>query len=147
MRNADRSTGEEPAVGHTAGEDPGTAAKRPSPRRWTVEEKARIVRESFRTGKRISEVARRYRVPCKRLSAWRGLARQGKLAMPPSLASGSGAVSAEPETGSAFAAVEVEDVPGSVGSVAIEAGGVTVRIGGDSSVARIAEIAAALRGL
>ena len=36
---------------------------------------------------------------------------------------------------------------GSVGSVAIEAGGVTVRIGGDSTVARIGEIAAALRGL
>ena len=147
MRDVERSTGDDLAVGGAAREDLGAAAKRPSPRRWTADEKARIVRESFWPGKRVSEVARRYGLSRKRLSEWHSLARQGKLAVPSSLASGSGPVSAAPETGPAFAAVEVEDAPGSAGSVAIEVGGVTVRIGGDSSVARIAEIAGALRRL
>ncbi len=89
MRDAERSTGEL-AVGDTVGEDLGAAAKRPSPRRWTAGEKARIVRESFRSGKEVGEVAQRYGVPRKRLSEWRSLARQGKLAVPSSLASGSG---------------------------------------------------------
>ncbi len=147
MRDAERSTGDDLAVVDAAREDLGAAVKRPSPRRWTADEKARIVRESFRSGKEVGEVAQHYGVPRKRLSEWRSLARQGKLDVASSLASGSGPVSAAPETGPAFAAVEVEDAPGSAGSVAIEAGGVTVRIGGDSSVARIAEIAAALRRL
>ncbi len=145
MRDAERSTGEL-AVGDTVGEDLGAAVKRPSPRRWTVNEKARIVHESCRPGKQVGEVARRYGLSRKRLSAWRSLARQGKLGVPSSLATGP--VVAVPEAGPAFAALEVEDAPGSTGSsVAIEAGGVTVRLGGDSSVARVAEIAAALRGL
>ena len=47
------------------------------------------------------------------------------------------------------AALEVEATPGpgSVGSVSIEARGVTVRLDGDIGALRIAEIAAALRAL
>ena len=145
MQDFDRSTGDGLAVEDTAREDLGAAATRPSPRRWTADEKARIVRESFCPKKQVGEVARCYGLSRKRLSAWRSLARQGKLAVPSSPASGP--VAAGPETGPAFAAVEVEDAPVSTSSVAIEAGGVTVRLGGDSSVARIAEIAAALWGL
>ena len=152
MQDVERSTGDELTVVDTVGEDLGAGAKRRSPRRWTEEEKARIVRESLRPGKQVGEVARRYGVNPRRLSEWRGLARQGKLAVPSSPASGP--VSAEPEAAPAFAALEVEDVPesaytpsASTGPVVIEAGGVTVRIDGDSGVARIAEIAAALRKL
>ena len=36
-------------------------AKRQSRRRWSAEEKARVVRESLRPGERVGEVARRYR--------------------------------------------------------------------------------------
>ena len=36
------------------------SAKRRSRRRWSTEEKARVVRESLRPGKRVGEVARRY---------------------------------------------------------------------------------------
>ena len=147
MQDVERSAGDELTTGDAAREDLGAAAKRLSPRRWTADEKARIVRESFRSGKRVSEVARRHGLSRKRLTAWRSLARQGKLSVPSLPASGP--VAAGPEAGPAFAAVEVEDGPDpvSTSSVAVEAGGVTVRIGGDSSVARIAEIAAALRGL
>ena len=74
MRDSERSTGEELAVGDAAGEDLGAAAKRRPPRRWTAEEKARIVRESFRPGKQVGEVARRNGVEPRRLSEWRGRA-------------------------------------------------------------------------
>ena len=148
MQDVERSIGDELARVDVDGEDLGAAAKRRSPRRWAVEEKARIVRESFRPGKQVGEVARCNGIAPRRLSEWRSLARQGRLAVPSSPAS------AEPGADPAFAALEVEDAPesastpsASVGPVAIEVGGVAVRIGGDSSVARIAEIAAALRGL
>ena len=125
------------------------SGKRRSRRRWSAEQKARIVRESFRPGTRVEDVARRYGLSRKQLSAWRSLARQGKLAVPSS---------AEPESepavdGSdaepAFATLEVDSATGagSMGSVSIEARGVTVRLDGDIGALRIAEIASALRGL
>ena len=44
------------------------SAKRRSRRRWSAEEKARVVRESLRPGERVGEVARRYGI-----SRWRRL--------------------------------------------------------------------------
>ena len=58
-------------------ESPGVSAMRRSRRRWSAEEKARVVRESLRAGKRVGEVARRYGVSRWPLSAWRSLARAG----------------------------------------------------------------------
>ena len=58
MQDVERSAGDELAVGNTAGEDLGAVAKRRSPRRWTAEEKARIVRESFWPGKQVGESER-----------------------------------------------------------------------------------------
>ena len=60
------------------------SAKRRSRRRWSAEEKARIVRESFWPGKRVEDVAVRYGLSRKQLSAWRSLARRGKLTEPSS---------------------------------------------------------------
>ena len=53
----------------------------------------------------------------------------------------------EPEP--VFATLEVDSAtgPGSMGSVSIEARGVTVRLDGDIGAMRIAEIASTLRGL
>ena len=118
-------------------------------RRWSAEEKARIVRESFGSGKRVEDVAVRYGLSRKQLSAWRSLARRGKLTMPSST---------EPELvvdgferEPAFATLEVDPAPeperGSLGSVSIEARGVTVRLDGDIGGGRIAAIASALRAL
>ena len=130
-------------------EGSGVSARRRSRRRWSAEDKARIVRESFRSGKRVEDVAVRYGVSRKQLSAWRSLARRGKLTMasstePELVVDGSGR---EP----AFATVEVDPAPepdrGSLGSVSIEARGVTVRLEGDIGAGRIAEIASALRAL
>ena len=91
----------------------------------------------------------RYGLSRKQLSAWRSLARRGKLTMPSST---------EPELvvdgferEPAFATLEVDPAPeperGSLGSVSIEARGVTVRLDGDIGAGRIAAIASALRAL
>ena len=119
------------------------SGKNRSRRRWSDEEKARVVRESLRPGGRVGEVARRYGISRWQLSTWRSLARQGKLAV----ASSAEPVGVEPQPQSAFATLEVDGATGRVGSVVIEAREVTVRLDGDIDASRVAEIASALRGL
>ena len=116
-------------------------------RRWSAEEKARVVRESFRPGKLVGEVARRCGVPRWRLSTWRSLARAGKLAVP--RMGQPQPVEVAPETPEAFAALEVEGAAsaGSMESVVIEARGVTVRVQGEVGPEWVAQIALAPRGL
>ena len=101
-----------------------------------------MVCESLRPGERVGEVARRYGISRWQLSAWRSLARQGKLAV----ASSAKPVVVEPRAQPAFASLEVDSATGSVGSVVIEAREVTVRLDGDIDASRVVEIASALRG-
>ena len=51
-------------------------------RRWTEEQKGRIVAESYRAGAVVSEVARRYEISPQHLFAWRKAARAGLLVLP-----------------------------------------------------------------
>lgn len=51
-------------------------------RRWSEEEKGRIVAESYAAGAVVSEVARRYEISPQHLFAWRKAARTGLLALP-----------------------------------------------------------------
>ena len=51
-------------------------------RRWTEEQKGRIVAESYRAGAIVSEVARRYEISPQHLFAWRKAARAGLLSLP-----------------------------------------------------------------
>ena len=120
------------------------AATGRSRRRWSAEEKARVVRESLRPGKRVGEVARRYGVSRWQLSTWRSLAREGKLAV----TSSAEAVGVEPQPQAAFAALEVDSAtgPDPTGSVVIELREVTVRLDGAIDASRVVEIASALRG-
>ena len=124
------------------GSDPEVSAEPQAPQRWNADEKARIVRESFWPGERVSDVAQRYGLSSRQLSSWRTLAREGKLTLPSA---------AGPEPEPAFATLEVDPASepdrGSVGSVSIEARGVTVRLDGDIGAGRIAEIASLLRAL
>jgi transposase len=51
-------------------------------RRWTEEQKGRIVAESYLAGAVVSEVARHYEISPQHLLAWRKAARTGLLALP-----------------------------------------------------------------
>ena len=108
------------------------------PRKWSNEEKALIVQESFERGKTVADVAEHHGVSPSLLSSWRKLARKDRPAVPPA-----------PEAEGAFAALEVDgpSAPAHVGSVSIKSRGVTVRLEGDVSTARITSIASALRGI
>ena len=145
----DSARGSGAGRGSASVEVSGVLAKRRSRRRWSAEEKARIVRESFWPGKRVEDVAERYGLSRKQLSAWRSLARQGKLTVPSSAEPEREPVVDGSEREPAFATLEVDRAlaPASMGSVSIEARGVTVRLDGDIGAGRIAEIASALRAL
>jgi transposase len=88
-------------------------------RRWSAEEKGRIVAESYAPGAVASEVARRHEITSQHLFAWRKAARQGRLVLP---------ADAVPM----FVPV-VTALPGAAaaakpsGSIAIEIGGAVVR--------------------
>ena len=136
-----------------SGPDPEVSAEHRGQRRWSAEEKAQIVRESFWPGNRVSDVAQRYGLHRKQLSAWRTLARRRKLVLPssPGPKAEPVAVASEPGPEPPFATLEVDPAPepdrGWVGSVSIEARRVTVRLDGDIGAGRIAEIAPLLRAL
>lgn len=106
-------------------------------RTWSDAVKARIVAESFAPGARVVDVARQHGVTPQQVTTWRRLARQGGLALLAESSLGFAALvldePAAPPPGKAPAPIE------------IEAGGVVVRLAGDSPAARVAEIAAALR--
>ena len=51
-------------------------------RRWPNEVKARVVTDTLESGATINAVADRYGVQPNQLSAWRRLAKQGKLVLP-----------------------------------------------------------------
>jgi transposase len=51
-------------------------------RKWSEEEKGRIVAESFSPGAVVSEVARRHEISPQHLFSWRHLARRGRLVLP-----------------------------------------------------------------
>ena len=105
-------------------------------RSWPDEEKIRIVRESLEPGARVCDVARRNGMAPQHLSTWRGLAKKGKLN-----------IVIPEEDFPAFAALEVIEERACVAaaSIELEANGVTLRLPGDTSANRIAEIATALR--
>ncbi len=114
-------------------------------RRWPDDLKARIVAESFQEGVRVCDVARRHGLAAQHLSTWRGLARDGKLAL-----------NVSDET--CYAALVLDEQPAARSSpdapcprgpssaqIEIEVAGMIVRLFGESSAERIAAIATALR--
>jgi transposase len=106
-------------------------------RSWPDAVKARIVAESFGPGARVVDVARQHGVTPQQVTTWRRLARRGSLALPA-------------ESPLDFAALVLDEPPAlspgkTPAPIEIEAGGVIVRLAGDSPAARVAEIAAALR--
>ncbi|MBD1548672.1 transposase [Roseibium aggregatum] len=108
-----------------------------SPRRWPDDVKARIVAESLRPGVTVNEVAGRYGLKPNHLSAWRTLARRGKLVLP------------APEDDVEFAAMIVAAPDESEAVVETERpeiliGRMTIRLEAGVSAKRIAAVAHAL---
>lgn len=106
-------------------------------RKWPDAVKARIVAETLRPGATVAAVARRHGVKANHLSAWRTLARQGKLVLP------------APEDEVEFAAMVVaaplpDAEPDVEEPVEITWSAVTIRLAATTSAARIAAIAHAL---
>ena len=113
------------------------------PRKWTDEEKAKIVSQSLLPGALVRDVAERHGVRPNHLSAWRTQARRGKLVLP------------EPEGAIEFASLIVEE-PGcdlsperreptmSHDRPEIECGSVIIRLEAGASAGRIAAVARSL---
>lgn len=105
-------------------------------RTWPDDVKGRIVAESFEPGARVTDVARRHGMAAQHLSTWRRLARDGKIVVPVD----------EPM----FARLEIaprdEVVPeaSAGGFVEIDTGGIIIRLPGDCTADRIADVVSAL---
>ncbi|RRH73467.1 transposase [Falsigemmobacter faecalis] len=109
-------------------------------RRWPAVVKARIVAETLEHGASVGSVARRYGLQPNQLSAWRRLAKTGKLVLPALRGD-----AAEP----IFAPLVVRDeappvAPGASPPIRLLSGSVVVELAGDTPAVRIAEIAHAL---
>lgn len=111
-------------------------------RRWPNEVKARVVADTLEPGATVNAVADRYGVQPNQLSAWRRLAKQGKLVLPALLTE-------EP----VFAPLVVCDPPSAAPScdgsavgkrVRIVIGEVRIELAADTPAVRLAEIVRAL---
>lgn len=109
-------------------------------RRWPPDVKARIVAETLEHGAAVGAIARRYGLQPNQLSAWRRLAKTGKLVLP--VLPGD---AAEP----IFTPLVVRDeappvVPSASRPIRLLSGGIVVELASDTPAVRIAEIAHAL---
>jgi len=119
-------------------------------RRWSAEEKAEILAESFEPGARVSEVALRHGVNRGLLWAWRHEVRKSAAAGPTFVAlriadEAAGAQSPAargPNAASATAAAEV--VTGAAGTIEIKIGKVQVRVSGTVDAAALQQVLAHL---
>ena len=105
-------------------------------RRWSDEAKGRIVAETLVAGVSVNEVARRHSLKANHLSAWRTLARNGKLVVPEIV----GAEFAAP-----MAVPQPVETPVETAAIDLIIGPVTVRLDGATPAARVAELVMALR--
>jgi transposase len=109
-------------------------------RRWSEEDKGRIVAESFEKGLTASDVARRHDVSPQQLFEWRRQARRGELAVPV----------ADEMT---FAEVEIglekqaEAVPPVDGALELLIGSMTIRVTDRTDMGLLMKVVRALRSI
>ncbi|QEW20352.1 IS2 repressor TnpA [Marinibacterium anthonyi] len=108
-------------------------------RKWPDELKAEIVAETLRPGATVNAVAARHGLQANQVSAWRRMARDGRLVLP------------APEDAVEFVSLMVAPAesptdtgPSASGSVEIAVGAVTVRLEPGASAERIASVVRAL---
>jgi len=121
-------------------------------RRWTAEEKVRIVAESFEAGANIAEVARRYGVARGLLTMWRRKvsgAADGRASsfVPIRIASGSPSGAAdEPQCFAANASLREMASPACrCGRIEIEVSGARIRVEPGVDASTLASVLSALR--
>ena len=105
-------------------------------RRWSDEAKGQIVAETLVAGVSVNEVARRHSLKANHLSAWRTLARKGKLVVPEIAGAEFTAPVASPP-----AVVIAEAMP----PIDLIIGPVTLRLDASTPAARVAELVMALQ--
>lgn len=108
-------------------------------RRWSDEEKGRIVAESYALGAVVSEVARRHEISPQHLFVWRKAARAGRLALP--------ADEAPMFVPVVVAARKPAAAKPSAPSITIETAGVVVRAECGVDVGWLADLLRAVKGL
>ena len=121
-------------------------------RRWTAEEKGRIVAESFEEGANISEVARRHGVVRGLLTVWRrqvsqAMAAKGQAFVRVRVAGG--ATSAGPTAPSCGPAVGSAPVPRTVndpGGIEIDLCGARIRVAAGVDAGTLTMVLTAVRG-
>jgi transposase len=113
-------------------------------RRWSADEKARIVAETLLPGARVSEVARRWQVCSQQVFGWRRAARQDGT---PVLAKATG------PGAPGFVPIVTEDIPCAVAAhpataatvIEVRLAGAVVRVGADLS--NVGPLTAVLRAV
>lgn len=105
-------------------------------RRWSDEAKGRIVAETLVAGVTVNEVARRHALKANHLSAWRTLARQGKLVVPEV---------AGAEFSAPVAVAQLVEMPVANAWIDLVIGPVTVRLDPATPAPRVAELVMALQ--
>lgn len=109
-------------------------------RRWPDDLKAQIVAETLVPGARVCDVAQAYGIRANRISEWRTLAKKGALVLP----------AAPIDARSQFTQLVIDRLPKDnadpvdSGRIEIVKGDVVIRLTGDTSAFRIAQIAGAL---
>ena len=103
-------------------------------RRWSVEDKSRIVAASFAPGANVSEVARQNDISPQHLFQWRHAARKGQLVL-----------SLDDDV--AFAPVMMEPMaaPRRGGGLAVEIGGAVIHVTGDTDLGLLGAVVRALQ--
>lgn len=108
-------------------------------RRWSDAYKGRVVAETLVAGVTVNEVAERHDLRPNHLSAWRRLAKEGKLVVPDLVGAEFAPVVLAPEA--------AKSVTTSAEAVEITHGETLVRLDAETPPARIAEIVHALNGV
>ena len=105
-------------------------------RRWTDEQKARIVAESLAPGAVVAEVARRHEIMPQHLTTWRAAARRGELVLPA-------------DDDLAFAPVVLSDAPQAegVGSLEVRIGDAVIRVDRGSDLGLLRDVIQALKAV
>ena len=112
-------------------------------RRWSLEDKARVVVESFAPGARPSEVARRWQICPQQVFAWRREARMGLLALPSEVAA---SLPADPGFVPILTEPAVPSVaPAPASAIEVEIAGAVVRVPPGMDAALLTSVLRAVR--